>query len=177
MSWRENWTCGVYNKDVIEYTESNGKFVCRTMQKAEFLSLTKSWSIEDTKFDPEDDIPLLRVPTFDLADLMSSCADEIDTEKYVDIDKEIVFVENLTIQMQRIIPYYLYCIILLREVCSSAKNKWKIEDCTLDTVDINTIYSCSKHNVCVWYMLGNLYYSIIFFDAVALYIKGRSTNA
>lgn len=100
------------------------------MQKAEFLSLTKSWSIEDTKFDPEDDIPLLRVPTFDLADLMSSCADEIDTEKYVDIDKEIVFVENLTIQMQRIIPYYLYCIILLREVCSSAKNKWKIEDWT-----------------------------------------------
>lgn len=44
----------------------SGKFVCRTMQYAAFLlSLTKSWSIEDTDFDPEDDIQLVRVPTID----------------------------------------------------------------------------------------------------------------
>lgn len=53
------------------------------MLKAEFLlSLTKSWSIEGTDFDPEDDIQLVRVPTIDLdsddddplADLMRACA-------------------------------------------------------------------------------------------------------
>lgn len=44
----------------------SGTFVCRTMQHAAFLlSLTKSWSIEDTDFDPEDDIQLVRVPTID----------------------------------------------------------------------------------------------------------------
>lgn len=36
------------------------------MQHAAFLlSLAKSWSIEDTDFDPEDDIQLIRVPTID----------------------------------------------------------------------------------------------------------------
>lgn len=83
------------------------------MQKAELLlSLTKSWSNEDADFDPEDDIQLVRVPTIDLdsddddplADLMRACADEIGMEEYVDIDKEIVFVESVTDdQMQRII--------------------------------------------------------------------------
>lgn len=85
--------------------ESRDKFVCRTMlPKAGFLlSLTKSRSIEDTDFDPEDDLPLVRVPTIDsdsdddvpLADLMRACAYEMDTEDYVDIDKEIVSVESL----------------------------------------------------------------------------------
>lgn len=122
----------------MEYTETHDKFVCRTMQKTEFLlSLTKSWSIKDTDFDPEDYIQLVRVPTIDfddddpLADLTRACANEIGMEEYVDIDKENVFVESVTDdQMQRIIPYYLYCIVFLREVCSPAKNKRKIEDCT-----------------------------------------------
>lgn len=81
------------------------------MQHAAFLlSLTKSWSIEDTDFDPEDDIQLVRIPTIDLdgddplADLMRACADEIGMNEYVDIDTEIVFVESVTDdQMQRII--------------------------------------------------------------------------
>lgn len=89
---------------------------------------------------------MVRVPTIDLddddllGDLTRACANEIGMEEYVDIDKEIVFVESVTDdQMQRIIPYYLYCIVFLREVCSPAENKRKIEDCTLYTVDINTI--------------------------------------
>lgn len=47
---------------------------------------------------------MVRVPTIDLdsddddplADLMRTCADEIGMEEYVDIDKEIVFVESVT---------------------------------------------------------------------------------
>lgn len=79
--------------------------VARCFQIAGFLlSLTKSRSIEDTDFDPEDDLPLVRLPTIDsdsdddvpLADLMRACAYEMCTEDYVDIDKELVSVESLT---------------------------------------------------------------------------------
>lgn len=69
--WRENWTCGAYfacNKELLNTQKAlgSGTFDCRTMQHAAFLlSLTKSWSIEDTDFDPEDDIQLVRVPTID----------------------------------------------------------------------------------------------------------------
>lgn len=120
---------------------------------------------------------MVRVPTIDLdsddddplADLMRACANGIGMEEYVYIEKEIVFVESVTDdQMQRIIPYYLYCIVFLREVCSPAKNKRKIEDCTLYTVElkiphivaISTMFvfdTCSLHKciTCIFFLSVN----------------------
>lgn len=103
----------------MEYTETHDKFVCRTIQKAEFLwSLTKSRSIEDTDFDPEDDIQLVRIPTIDLdsdgddplADLMRACADEIGMNEYVGIETEIVFVESVTDDQMQIIFLITYIV-------------------------------------------------------------------
>lgn len=81
--------------------------VCVSHDASKKLGFCYHWrsrSIEDTDFDPEDDLPLVRVPTIDsdsdddvpLADLMRACAYEMSMEDYVDIDKEIVSVQSLT---------------------------------------------------------------------------------
>lgn len=180
MAWRENWTrvaLFACNKDVMEYTETHDKFVCRTMQK--------NWV-----FIIIDEVLIYWGYWFWSRGLytVGTCTNHCLWRRWsLSRPNESMRKWNRYGRIRR--HRQRKCFRRKCDWWSNAKNNSLLrilysflegslqssqkqkKDWRLYTVDINTIYSCSKNNVCIWYMLGSLYYSIILFDAVVLYIK------